>query len=597
MAKTTPKTATKSSKSTYKWNLGLLYASPTDPKIEQDMLKAEKVFSDFAKKYDTSDKTYLKDSAQLLVALTEYEKLHEHALPRPLMYFFFAESLNSSDSFVNAQNSLLSSRMAKAANVIRFFPLALGAVPEARQKELLADSKFKHFNFFLRCVFSDAKYQLSGAEEKILSLKNLPAKELWISHNNKILGTQEVTWKGKIIPVTQAFEIIGGLASAADRKKLASAVYEKLKGVAVFSEGEINAVFTDKKITDELRGYKTPYAETVREYRNDEKVIENLRAVVTENFPLAQRFYKLKAKLLKLKHLNYCDRSASIGKVNTSFSFDDSVSFLKKTFGEIDQKYADILDSYVTKGQIDVFPAKGKTSGAYCAGSYSHPTFVLLNHVDKIRSLSTLAHEMGHAFHGELSRNQGPMYSDYSTALAETASTLFEGIAFEAMFETLSKKEQVILLHDKINESISTIHRQIACFNFELDLHSAIRTKGFVPKEEIAALHNKNMHAYLGPVFKMTPDDGYMFVSWSHIRRFFYVYSYAYGLIVSQALLRKYRKDPSFWKNIERFLSAGGKDTPENILKEVGIDVTKPDFFKEGLKAIEEDIDKLESLL
>ena len=189
------------------------------------------------------------------------------------------------------------------------------------------------------------------------------------------------------------------------------------------------------------------------------------------------------------------------------------------------------------------------------------------------------------------------MFNEYSYSLAETASTLFEYIAFDAVVGTLPRKEQVIMLHDKINNSISTIMRQIACFNFELELHNTIREKGFVPKEDIAALHNKHMQAYLGPVYRMIPEDGYMFVSWSHIRRFFYVYSYAYGLIISQAMLRKYRNDPSFWKNIEQFLSAGGKDTPEHILKEIGIDVTKPDFFREGLKAIEDDIDKLESLL
>jgi oligoendopeptidase F len=162
--------------------------------------------------------------------------------------------------------------------------------------------------------------------------------------------------------------------------------------------------------------------------------------------------------------------------------------------------------------------------------------------------------------------------------------------------KSLSDKEKIIVLHDKINGDVATIFRQISCFNFELELHNAIRTKGSVSKEEICTIHNKNMQAYLGPAFRMIPDDGYMFASWSHIRRFFYVYSYAYGSLVSKALLRKYRQDPSFWCKIEIFLSAGGKDTPENILKEIGIDVTKPEFFMEGLKTIEDDIALLEGL-
>jgi oligoendopeptidase F len=216
--------------------------------------------------------------------------------------------------------------------------------------------------------------------------------------------------------------------------------------------------------------------------------------------------------------------------------------------------------------------------------------------VDNADSMHTLAHEMGHAFHSELSRSQGPLYCGYSTSLAETASTLFEGLAQEAEMEGLSPARQIVALANKINSEITMIFRSIACFNFESDLHAEIRSTGFVPKERIAALHNKNMQAYLGDTFELIPDDGYFFVAWHHIRRFFYVYSYAYGILVSKALLRRYKQDKSFWKKIEQFLSAGGKDSPENILKEIGIDVSKPSFWKEGLKEIEDDISKLEKL-
>jgi oligoendopeptidase F len=204
---------------------------------------------------------------------------------------------------------------------------------------------------------------------------------------------------------------------------------------------------------------------------------------------------------------------------------------------------------------------------------------------------------MGHAFHTLLSRKQDPIYADYSTSLAETASTLFESIASEAVYETLTDKEKIIVLHDKIGDDISTIFRQVACFNFEKEIHETIRAQGYVSKEVLADMHNRHMKAYLGPVFEMDHDDGYMFVQWSHIRRFFYVYSYAYGMLVSKALLRKYKADKTFWSSIEKFLSAGEKESPENILKEIGIDVTKPDFWLEGIREIEDDLAKLEKLV
>jgi oligoendopeptidase F len=369
-----------------------------------------------------------------------------------------------------------------------------------------------------------------------------------------------------------------------------------LKTVAPFSEAEINAIYTDKKINDELRGFKTPYEDTVKEYRNDPAVIENLVRTVTDNFKISHRFYRVKARLLKLKSLSYSDRAAKIGAVKTKFTFETSAKLLKDIFGKLNPRFSATLDSFMQDGRIDAYPRPGKKAGAYCWSAYSCPTFVLLNHTDDLNSFMTFAHEFGHAFHAEFARSQGAIYCSNSMSLAETASTLFESIALDAVYDTLPDEEKIIVLHDKINDDISTIFRQTACFNFENDIHAGVRTKGYVSASEIAQMHNKDMAAYLGPQFKMKPDDGYYFVHWGHIRRFFYVYSYAYGQLVSKAMLRRYKADPSFWKSIEKFLSSGGKDSPENILKEIGIDVSKPDFWIEGLREVEEDIAKLEKL-
>ena len=143
---------------------------------------------------------------------------------------------------------------------------------------------------------------------------------------------------------------------------------------------------------------------------------------------------------------------------------------------------------------------------------------------------------------------------------------------------------------------MQTIFRQIACFNFETELHKAVRTKGEVAKEEIGTMLNRHMSSYLGPITKMDVMDGNFFVTWGHIRRFFYVYSYALGQLISKALYAEYKKDKRFIEKINKFLHAGGSDTPENIFRSIGIDVTKPDFWIRGLRSIEKDIEKLERL-
>ena len=131
---------------------------------------------------------------------------------------------------------------------------------------------------------------------------------------------------------------------------------------------------------------------------------------------------------------------------------------------------------------------------------------------------------MGHAFHSELSKSQTPLYQYYSTVTAETASTLFEEIVFEKVYETASEEEKKILIHSKLNSEIATIFRQIAVFNYEMELHQRIRQEGSLPKEDIAKMMNKHMKEYLGPRFNLSERDGYCFVNWSHIRTFYYVY-------------------------------------------------------------------------
>jgi oligoendopeptidase F len=105
------------------------------------------------------------------------------------------------------------------------------------------------------------------------------------------------------------------------------------------------------------------------------------------------------------------------------------------------------------------------------------------------------------------------------------------------------------------------------------------------------------MKAYLGPAFELELEDGYFFVNWSHIRRFFYVYSYAYGELVSSALYAQYKKDKTFITKIEQFLSAGSSKSPYQIFKDIGIDTTQPDFFLNGLKEIEKEIKTLKRLV
>lgn len=578
------------------WNFKLFYKNDKDPQIEKDFLFFEKSVLAFEKKYRNQNK-YLTNSKNLLHACQDYEKLT--SMPeyvKPYFYFNLKRDVDSSNDLLNAKANEYQEKLNKLNNRIIFFGLNLGKIEKDKQGVFLKDPQLKKYHYYLKKIFEDAKYNLPENEEKIINLYNIPANFMWADGFSKVLSESEINFKGEILPIAEALGIMSNLKTK-DRRAIYSLINSKLKELSSFSEPEINAIFTTKKISDELRGFKNPYQATIKNYENEEKVIENLVKIVTDNFKISHRFYNLKAKLIKENKLTYADRAASVGSISHSFSFDETVQIISRAFSRVDEKYENIFSGYLKNGQIDVYPKKGKKGGAYCWGVYGLPTFVLLNHTNNYNSVLTLGHEMGHAIHTEMSHTQPGIYADYTMSVAETASTLFENFVFEEVFEKLSKKERIVALHNKINDAIATIFRQIACFNFEKELHEIIRKEGYCSKEKIATIMNKHMKSYMGPIVDLKEEDGYFFANWSHIRRFFYVYSYAYGHLISSALYSEYKKDKSFKNKIEMFLRAGGSKSPEDIFADIGIDIRNPKFFENGIKLIEEDIKRLEKLV
>jgi oligoendopeptidase F len=578
----------------YKWNLGLLYKNEKDPQIEKDVVFIEKAYEKIEKKYKNKD--FTKTPKDLLKALEDLESVNKTLSKKnPGWYFGLKTSTDSSDEYAQAMETKIDQRLTLAANKVTFFDLKIGKIPKKEQASFLNYKQLAPFKYQLQKIFENAKYDLSEKEEQLNSLLSQTSYSMWIDSQEKLLSQQMVQYGKKTMPLSEAGSMLPGLPKK-ERRILHNKINSLFKNTSYFSEAEINAIYNYKKVMDTKRGYKTAYESTVLGYENDLETVETLVAMVTKNFDISKRFYKLHAKLLKERTLTLADRSTKIGSISRKFDFENTIDITRRGFSRLGSKYASFLDSFLENRQIDVFPKKGKRSGAFCSTVGDNPTFVFLNHTNDIRSVETLAHEMGHAIHSELSKKQPPRYQEYSYAVAEVASTFFEQLVNEELESQLSEKEKVVLLHNKIMGDIATIFRQIACFNFELELHNTIREKGQLSKVEIAKLMNKHFQSYLGSAVKLEEDDGYFFVAWSHIRRFFYVYSYAYGQLISRALFEKWKKDNSYIEKIDQFLSAGKSMSPKDIFKSIGIDTTDPKFFESGLKAINEDITKLEKL-
>lgn len=579
------------------------YVDEFDPKIEKEVRDIAKAYKSFAKKY--ANKAYLKNAKLLASALADYEALTAKATWKGMYYLVLRKAIDSGNLKLEAEINRLNDIAQEAVKHILFFGISISKLDTKKQKIYLKDEKLKKYRYLLKLWFDDGKHTLSEAEEKILTDKSTVAHDAWVSLQDRYENAQHVIHEGKTISLSEAMSIKSDLPRE-ERRALHKAVREKYKEIGFVAEAELNAVIRNKKIDDELRGYKTPYESTIRGYQNDVKSIENLVDVVTKTNSLAHRFFKIKAKVIN-EIDGSSDTKITIAELGTGMArakgseqkipLVKAIETISKTFASADPVFAQMFESYIKKGQIDFFPKQGKQTGAFCVGNTGIETRILTNYAGKINDVTTIAHEMGHAIHTDLSKEQSPIYEGYTISVAEVASTFFENIVLESLLQEATPEEKRDLLITRMQDRIFTIFAQVAYFQFEKKLHASVREKGFVSKEEMATMFADCRRAYTGEAVEVVEDDGYVFVYISHFRSFFYVYAYAYGQLIADALYAEYKKDKKFIEKIKTFLRAGGSMSPADIFKKIGIDTTKPDFFKKGLKKLEEDLVYLEKML
>lgn len=575
------------------WNLDQLYKSFDDPAIVVEKKSIETAIDAFAAKW-RANPDFLAKPNVLLSALDEYERLNWQtgSSGKAGYYLWLSTELNQLDTELKAKFNKMIEFSEKNSNKLLFFSLDLAKVSTEKQKEFLAAPALLKYRHYLESLFAVAKYQLSEKEEKILSLMATPASGSWTRMTEEFLSAEEraITQNGKneLLPFSTIISLttdsVKGVRDAAGKF-----VHEITAQHVAVAEHELNAILLEKKIDDELRGLKRPDEGRHIGDDIDSAVVDAMLGAVEKKFSIAQDFYALKAQLLGQEKLAYHERGVEIGNLPDNYDAATSVDLVQKVLGQLDPEFLAIFDMMLKNGQLDFYPKKGKSGGAFCVMDLpSQPTFVLLNHTNKLRDVTTLAHEMGHAINDELmKKHQHALYCGTSLAIAEVASTFVEDFVLDEVAKEAGDENKLAILMMKLNDDISTIFRQVAAYRFEQELHKAFLDKGYLSKTEIGALFQKNMAAYMGPAVTQDPGAENWWVYWSHFRRFFYVYSYASGLLISKALQNKVRADKKFISKVKEFLSAGSSDSPKNIFAALGIDITDQNFWQSGLTEVE----------
>jgi oligoendopeptidase F len=345
---------------------------------------------------------------------------------------------------------------------------------------------------------------------------------------------------------------------------------------------------------------KTERPDTMRHNSDDieTSVVDTLIETVSSHNEIAHRYYAMKAKLFNVDKLEYNERNLEYGEISAKYPYQESVDLIYSVFVNLDNEFAEIFKRMVEDGQIDVHPRKGKHGGAFCTyPMISLPTYILLNHTDTLNDVTTIAHEFGHAINSELIKTkQNALNFDTPMCTAEVASTFMEDFVLQELYMKADEELRLNLMLMKLNDDISTVFRQIACYKFEQELHKEFREKGYLSKEEIGTIFSRNMYAYMGDAVEQPEWAQNWWIYWSHIRSFFYVYSYSSGLLISKALQNSVKKDHGFIVKVKEFLSAGTSASPKEIFMNMGIDIADKKFWIDGISEIDELLKQAELL-
>jgi oligoendopeptidase F len=583
-----------------RWDLSDLYAEPAEAAIERDLDAAEAGARRFAERY--RGRVGSLAAKELAAALDELEAL----LEPPGRAGAYASLRFAADTAAPPNGALLQrvqERGSAVRNAIVFFQLEWVALDESHAARLLAEPTLARRRHLLEAMRRYRPHVLSEPEERILEELANTGERAWSRLFDEILAAARfpVSLDGATKELSEEETLSLLYDAERERRRAAAAgLTAGLKQHARLLAFVFNTLVQSKATEDRLRAYADPLAARHLSNEIDAASVSALLGACERAFPLVQRYYRLKARLLGLDRLLDYDRYAPVGEAPASIDFAEARRIVLDAYRDFSPALAELAGRFFERRWIDAELRPGKRGGAFSASTVPsvHP-YVFLNYTGTLRDVMTVAHELGHGVHQSLAREQGLFEQDTPLTLAETASVFGEMLVFRRLLrEESDPKTRLALLCGKLEDAFATVFRQVVMTRFEEKLHAARRSEGELPIERINALWleaNAPMH---GDAVRLTDDYAWW---WLYIPHFvhspFYCYAYAFGELLVLALLRRHDEEgEAFVPRYLGLLRAGGSEAPAALLAKLGLDVTDPRFWDGGLAVLAEMVGEAERL-
>ena len=574
------------------WSLEALYKGTDDKKLESDLKLLEEKIGQYKSIIANLGSKSAREDLRCVVDIDEEITV----LVRRLAGFLsLRRSAYSGDTSVAPYMTKIQAMLSGVAREEVVFKKFASSV-ENLDEVIASDEILSQYKFYFEEIKSSVEHSMSDEAEEIFAKMNISGGRAWGDLFSFLTANVEVDYRGEKITLSK----VRGLAEDEDPEVRKDAYfaelacYSKIKDSIAFA---LNSIKAQVNLEAEMRGYADPLEMTLSDSRMKRETLDAMLSAMREYLPKFREYLKHKAKLLGYENgLPWYEVLTAMGKADSKeFTVEEAHAYLVDHFNSFAPDLADMVDRAFKEEWIDFYPRAGKVGGAFCSNlPFLKQSRILTNFTGSFGSVVTLAHELGHAYHGMQIENHRPLNTGYSMPVAETASTFNELIIVNDAIEKADGEEKIRLIESQLQDSTQIIVDIYSRFLFEDEVIRRRKSTFLYAKDLEEIMINAQKESYgdgLDPEF-MHP---YMWVCKSHYYRAglsYYNFPYAFGGLFSRGLYAKYLEDKEgFLPKYRALLEATTVDTVENVAGIAGIDLTNPDFWKTSLQTIADQID------
>jgi oligoendopeptidase F len=545
--------------------------------------------------------------------MRECFELQTDARKRYARLAVYANELHSEDTgnagslALRQRTQVLGSRLGEAGSYVSPEILATG---RARIDEFLREEPaLAVYRQPLDDILRKAPHTLDGAGEALVAAFALAAGQSGSVYN--ILSNADMPWPtvrladGQEVKLDQsAYTLHRESANRDDRMKVMDAFFGKWKefertnGVAFYGMLKEDAVYT------KIRKYNSTLERKLFANNVPVAVYDALLKATNDNLPTLHRYFRLRGKMLGVPEMRYYDIYPPLVKGGRAYPIDEGIAITLEAVKPLGAEYVSAMKKGFESRWMDVYTRPRKQSGAHMAGAaYDVHPYVLMNYNDNYESVSTLAHEWGHAMHSYFSsRTQPYPTAGYAIFVGEIASTVNEVLLLEhALKIAKSDDERMLYLGSALENLRGTFFRQAMFADFEREVHRRADAGESLTGEQLTRLYGDMLKRYHGDAQGVLKVDDLYAIEWSYIPHFygsFYVFQYATSIAASQLLADAIlRGDAGARARYLKLISSGGSKYPYDLVKEAGVDLATPAPYEALVRRMNGIMDRIEEIL